>query len=538
MSYRYKVIMEPTESALPKGWAWALLSEIAEVKGGITKGQRRSPEEVVRGVPYLRVANVQRGFLDLTDVKNIEATESEIRDLKLKPGDILLTEGGDRDKLGRGWIWRGEILECIHQNHIFRARLYQPDVQATLVSWYANSSGRSYFLTQGKQTTNLASINLTKLSSFPLPLPPVNEQRRVVGEIEKHFTRLDVAVAALKRVQVNLKRYRASVLKAACEGRLVPTEAELARADGRDYETGTQLLARILKQRRAKWEADQLAKMHATAKLPKDDEWKGRYSEPQGPKGDDLPSLPMGWSWATWEQLSERVTVGFVGPMKHEYVPSGVPFLRSQNIRENSFDRQGLLYVSDGFHKKLAKSRIRPGDLAVVRSGSVGVTCAIPDSLPEANCADLVLIQWPNGVDARFGSYYMNSLARRRVHAGQVGIALQHFNTKSVAGLPVPLPPLAEQQRMANEVERRLSVLKEIESSIELNLKQADRLRQVILKRAFEGKLVPQDPSDEPASALLERIRAERAKLDQAGKPARTGLRRPSRRSPKAGLSA
>ena len=219
---------------LPPGWAWASLSDIAELKGGITKGQARKASEVLRSVPYLRVANVQRGFLDLDEVKQIEATENEINELRLLPGDVLFTEGGDRDKLGRGWIWRGEIPECIHQNHILRARLYTPDLESKLISWYGNSFGQQYFVDQGKQTTNLASINLTKLSAFQIPLPPASEQHRIVAEIEKQFTRLDAGIAALERARANLKRYRASVLKAACEGRLVPTEAELARAEGHD----------------------------------------------------------------------------------------------------------------------------------------------------------------------------------------------------------------------------------------------------------------------------------------------------------------
>src|SRR5207244_11956956 len=112
-------------------------------------------------------------------------------------------------------------------------------------------------------------------------LAPEHEQLEIASEIEKQFTRLDAAVAALKRVQANLKRYRAAVLKAACEGRLVPTEAELARKEGRSYETGTQLLARLLNERRAKWEADQLAKMHASGKSPKNDDWKRKYKQPE-----------------------------------------------------------------------------------------------------------------------------------------------------------------------------------------------------------------------------------------------------------------
>ena len=220
---------------LPTGWRWVTLRDIAQISGGITKGQKRRATDVVRKVPYLRVANVQRGYLDLSEMKEIEALESKIEALRLQPGDILFNEGGDRDKLGRGWIWNGELPECIHQNHVFRARLRSDSDSPKFISYYSNSAGQQYFYDQGKHTTNLASINLTKLGELPIPLPPSAEQHRIVAEIEKQFTRLDAGVAALRRVQANLKRYRASVLKAACEGKLVPTEAELHQtADNAD----------------------------------------------------------------------------------------------------------------------------------------------------------------------------------------------------------------------------------------------------------------------------------------------------------------
>jgi type I restriction enzyme S subunit len=158
-------------------------------------------------------------------------------------------------------------------------------------------------------------------------------------------------------------------------------------------------------------------------------------------------------------------------------------------VRENRFESEGLLYIRPEFHQKLCKSKLRPGDLAVVRSGSVGVTCVIPDSLPDANCSDLVLIQRPLGFLPQYGAYYMNSLAKRHVAAGKVGVALIHFNTKSVAALAVPLPPLAEQKRIVAEVERRLSVVEELESVVTANLQRATRLRQSILQKAISGEL-------------------------------------------------
>ncbi len=158
------------------------------------------------------------------------------------------------------------------------------------------------------------NISLANVKALLLPVPPFAEQHRIVAEIEKQFTRLDAAVSALKRVQAQLKRYRASVLKTACEGKLVPTEAELARSEGRDYEPADQLLARILKERRAKWEADQLAKMKAKGKPPGDDKWKEKYKEPD-PRTDlsELSSLPKGWIWVNLEQLSDETLANTSG---------------------------------------------------------------------------------------------------------------------------------------------------------------------------------------------------------------------------------
>jgi type I restriction enzyme S subunit len=166
-----------------------------------------------------------------------------------------------------------------------------------------------------------------------IPLASPNEQSRIVAEIEKQFTRLDASVAALKRVQANLKRYRAAVLKAACEGRLVPTEAELARKEGRSYETAEQLLARILKERRAKWEAEQLARMHASGKRPKDGDYKN-YRPPAMPETSNLPSLPVGWNWALFDGLAE-IKAGITKGQQRRAtdVLRSIPYLRVANVQ-------------------------------------------------------------------------------------------------------------------------------------------------------------------------------------------------------------
>lgn len=166
------------------------------------------------------MANVQRGYLDLSEVKEIVTTEDEIQTLALQPGDILFNEGGDRDKLGRGWVWNGELPACIHQNHVFRARSYASGLNSKYVSWYANTFGQKFFFDEGKHTTNLASISMSKLKGLPVPIPPPVEQTRIVAEVER---RLSVVEELESVVSANLQRatrLRQSILQEAFTGEL------------------------------------------------------------------------------------------------------------------------------------------------------------------------------------------------------------------------------------------------------------------------------------------------------------------------------
>ena len=149
-----------------------------------------------------------------------------IDQLRLIHGDVLFTEGGDRDKLGRGWVWKGEVEECIHQNHVFRARMLHGGAIPEIVSWWGNSFGQDFFSREGKQTTNLASINLTVLSQFPVPLPPLAEQCRIVAEVERRLSVVQQAEATVEASLLRAERLRQSILKQAFSGKLVPQDPE------------------------------------------------------------------------------------------------------------------------------------------------------------------------------------------------------------------------------------------------------------------------------------------------------------------------
>ncbi|MGE3488017.1 MAG: restriction endonuclease subunit S [Nitrospira sp.] len=206
---------DPTSN--PNGWPnTTKLAEVSEPVSGITKG-RKINGKAMREIPYLAVVNVQDRHLNLNTVKTIEATEEEIERYRLLPGDLLLTEGGDPDKLGRGSLWNGELPEAIHQNHIFRVRVTSPALTPLYLSWLIGSSyGKTYFLRQAKQTTGIATINMGQLKAFPLLLPPLELQHQFAARVEA----IHGAKAAHQSVLANIDSLFASLQNRAFAGGL------------------------------------------------------------------------------------------------------------------------------------------------------------------------------------------------------------------------------------------------------------------------------------------------------------------------------
>jgi type I restriction enzyme S subunit len=413
----------------------------------------------------LSARNVDQGRIIFDDFRYIsdESFEMEHARTRISPGDVLLTIVGT---IGRSAV----VPECLEPFALQRSvAVLSPkeDLLPKFLAYQLQSPRIQRHFKEHARGTAQKGVYLKTLGETPLFVPSVSEQRAIVAEIEKQFSRLDEAVTNLKRVRANLKRYKAAVLKAAVEGRLVPTEAELAQRERRTYETGTELLSRVLEARAGKRVV------------------KGKQKASSAPKLRGLPALPDGWCWSTFEAVADRVTVGHVGPMKNEYVTDGIPFLRSQNVRPNRLDPEGLKYISPAFHSRLEKSSLGPGDIVVVRSGSVGVSCVIPAALRVANCSDLVIVKSPRAVLPAFGAYYLNAVVASRIAAGRVGVALVHFNTQSVAELPVPVPPLSEQRRIVSEVDRYLSLAESMEAYANNALARAAVIRNAYLSKSF-----------------------------------------------------
>lgn len=208
---------------LPTDWCVASLGMLADVVSGITLG----PQQVSGGVevPYLRVANVQDGYLDLSDLKTLRVTRRTLEELRLRKGDVLMNEGGDFDKLGRGTVWLGQVEDCIHQNHVFRVRTDGAKLLPEFLAFYSESAfGKKYFVRSSKQSTNLASINATQLKAYPIPLPTIAEQQMIVDRL----TAISSRIADLQGEARKLGDIKHGLMHDLLTGKVAVTVAEAA----------------------------------------------------------------------------------------------------------------------------------------------------------------------------------------------------------------------------------------------------------------------------------------------------------------------
>lgn len=481
---------------IPAGWTTVALSSIAEVRLGRQRSPARATGPNMR--PYMRAANVTWKGIDTSDVKEMDFTPSEYATYALRVGDILLSEAsGSPSEVGKPAVWRGEVPECCIQNTLIRVRLGDLSLVRFLHLHFLKDATNGRFAATSRGV-GIHHLGAEALVHWSVTLPPLPEQHRIVAAIEDYFSRLDEAVALLERVQRNLKRYRASVLKAAVEGRLVPTEAELARTEGRTYEPASVLLERILEERRRRWEQSGR---------------KGKYQEPSAPDTTDLPELPEGWCWASIEQVSHVGTGATPKRGEDRYWGSGsIPWVTS-GATNQAFVKEVGEYVTEAALRETNLTLYPPGTLVVAMYGE-GLTrgrcteLAIEATTNQALAA--IVLGSGDGTLKRWLRIFLehNYLGLRRAASGGVQ---PNLNLSIIKGTLVPIAPRPEMERVLLVVDSMLLSTVMVGESVDVERRRCIRLRQSILKWAFEGRLADQDPTDEPAAVLLERIRAERA---------------------------
>ena len=455
---------------LPSGWLWKQFGELVTYsQNGISK--RRSA--IGNPTPVLRLADIREGMINESAPRDIKLSDQEVNKYVLRDGDLLcIRVNGSRSLTGRLVYFRTTKV-WTYCDHFIRFRLKPEISDSKYIAYYFQTQAvRAHLSKHMVSTAGQNTVSQATMLGIAVPVPSLHQQQVIVAEIEKQFSRLDEAVANLKRVKANLKRYKAAVLKAAVEGKLT----EDWRKAHPNVEPASKLLERILTERRGKWTG------------------KGKYKEPSVLEPTILPMLPEGWAGTSLDHLLRE-------PLRngHSAKASGSgqglrAFTLSAVTQGDFSERNTKLTVAHA--SKVAGLWAQPGDIYVERSNTpelVGLArlykgparfAFIPDLLIRVRITAEVLAQFVEVC-------LLSERVRRYFRSKAQGISgtMPKIDQSVIEKTPLPLPPFQEQGQIVAEVERRLSVIEELEAAVQANLTRADRLRQSILSEAFSGGL-------------------------------------------------
>jgi len=497
-------------SGLPATWAHSELKEIADI-GPKADVKDISESSLVHFVPMASVAE-NFGGIDLSQLRPL----GEVRKgyTFFSEGDVLFAKITPCMENGKG-----ALVPRLEHTYAFGSTEFHVlrPTQAVASDWLKHFLSQPSFRKVARQnmtgTAGQLRVPTKWLQTTLMPIPPRAEQTRIVAKLEELLTDLDAGVAELKAAQKKLAQYRQSLLKAAVDGSLT---AEW-RKNNQPTETGAQLLERILKERRARWEEKQLAKFKEQGKTPPKD-WQKKYPKPVQPDTTNLPKLPENWTWSTVDELLADIETGKSfkceeRPPRHDEVGivkvSAVTWgeyneAESKTCHDKSMVRPEVFVRTGDF----LFSRANTIDLvgACVIAGKITKNIMLSDKILRLLLADENLKPWLLILlRSEIGRKYIEELASGNQDS------MRNIGQDRLRQIPIPIPPGREITIATEILQTALAASKDQDISIEHSLKQAAAQRQNILRAAFAGELVPQDPNDEPASVLLERIRAERA---------------------------
>jgi type I restriction enzyme S subunit len=468
-----------------------------------------------QGTPLIRSLNIHFDrflYAGLVYLNNAQA--SELDNVVVRAGDVLLNITGA--SIGRVNQCPFDLDGGRVNQHVC---IIRPEVglAPAFLRYFLSSPQQQNVIFQIESGVTRQALTKEMILNFDVPIAPLNEQRRIVAKIEELFSDLDAGVAALERIRANLKRYRAAVLKAAVEGRLT----EEWRAKHPKTEPALKLLERILAERRQKWEEAQLAKFAAADKTPPKG-WREKYVEPPAPDTSRLPGLPQDWCWATANQVCSQITDG--EHIQPPYQDEGFPMLTATHVRNGQVEFNDVGYISESdFRRCLQRCAPTRGDVLIVSVGATTGRAGLVQECPPFALVRSVLMLKPIISGAFLLNWIQSPWCQSWIVRASGASAQAHFYISDTKRMPVPLAPHPELVEIVSEADCRISIVEEVEAQVNTNLKRAARLRQSILKRAFEGKLVPQDSTDEPAETLLNRIRLERSKMENGKRAKRRG---------------
>lgn len=492
---------------LPTSWLWVKLGGIAEINPKLRKNGVSDDLEVsflpMKAVEELtgkfdpsitkRYSQVKKGYTPFLD------------------GDIIfakITPCMENGKIAIVNDLKNGIGFGSTEFHVIR--LIEKSLPKEYFFYYLlQEEFRRVAKTKMKGTAGQLRVSSKFMNEALIPLPPLAEQYRIVARIEEFFTKLDAGVESLKKARTQLRRYRQGVLNAAVEGKLT---RQWRQAHKEEIEPAWILLERILKERQQKREAEYLNKMKARGKIPKVGTWKKKFRVPVAPNTATLPELPETWVYCSIDQITDVGTGATPLRSNPKYYESGnIPWVKS-NALNRPFVTEADEMITEAAINETNAKLFPIHTLLVAMYGEGKTRGKVSELLIEAAtnqaCAAIIF----KGEASQVRTYAKLFLQKnyediRRLSSGGVQ---PNLNLGIIRSTAIPLPSLEEQRVIVDEVERRLSVVKNTYKSIKADLKRAERLRQSILRQAFSGKLVLQDPTDEPASLLLNRINRAR----------------------------
>ncbi|PSV44880.1 restriction endonuclease subunit S [Photobacterium indicum] len=490
---------------LPQGWSKASLQDVAVWSSGGTPS-RKVPDYFKGNIPWLKTGEL--GDRIVCDAEEF-ITEDAIRNSSAKvfpKNSVVLAMYG-------ATIGKASILGIDAATNQACAVGITDAVTPVYLYYYLISQTQK-FIDAGKGGAQ-PNISQQIVKAWPINVAPMNEQIRLVEKLDELFSELDAGVKELKAAQIKLIQYRQSLLRSAVEGSL--TEQWREANSGSIRESGEQLLVRILTERRERWEQQKLADFQAKDKKPPKN-WKEKYPEPVRPDTADLPELPAGWVWASLSQIGwlDR------GKSKHrprnaEHLYGGAyPFVQTGEIRsaDQYIRHTEKTYSEEG----LKQSKLWPkGTMCITIAANIGETAIldIEACFPDSIVGFSTIIE---DMPIEYVEYVFRIL-KHKLNDEAPATAQKNINLEILYKEVIPLPPVVEQLTIVEYLNTKLENIKHQKKATALGLKQSEAQRKNILKSAFSGQLVPLDPNDEPASVLLEKIKAEREALAKIPKP-------------------
>lgn len=466
--------------SIPQKWVWTEIGEVC-----IKPQYGWTTRAVAKGrLHLLRTSDITSGKIDWNSVPFCKEEPPNITKYLLEDGDIVISRAGS---VGYSYLIKNP-KPAIFASYLIR---FKTLIEEHYLAFFLKSLRYWKSISEKKLGIAIPNVNATKLKQISIPLPPFPEQGRIVAKIEELFTKLDAGVESLRKVKVQLQRYRQSVLKHAFEGKLTEKWRNIHK---HEIEPAPILLEQIKKEGKG---------------------LKGRYKPPPI-EPSEMRDIPDTWVWTRIGQISEMFQYGTSEKARKNL--SGIPVLRMGNIQDGQLVFDALKYYPPDW-ASTDNYILEDGDVLFNRTNSpklVGKTAVYKRNHPRSVFASyLIRIKThKNAYKPDLLSFYINSFFGRQYIASVVSQQVGQANVNGVklSSMPIPLIPLVEQEKIVERIGQYYSIAEQIQKSSEMNLIRCERLRQSIFKKAFEGRLVPQDTTDEPAEKLLERIREEKEK--------------------------